>query len=286
MSVSRIIVPDDVLDVEICDICRKYLSVIPVKVNGTKIVCGRCVKKETVDMVESYYGLFAELALFKCINHFDGCNKYLTCDEVILHEGHCRSEEYVCLLCPNISPKIPIYMLLHHVKTNHRKLFLKKNTFAVELMDLETSIFFHRIDSHFFFIKECFDNRRNLISLRIIGIGKHTRSLRMNVTYFIKLQDENIIEFESRTCGNYDEFDNVNNSGCTKYLPNAVANQTIRIRVDIDIPACTQIVQMNPTLSRKVHERQNVIRVVPRNRPKVFAWPRIRKGQTLMYKNS
>lgn len=196
---SKIFVPDNVLDLLLCDKCHRYLSVKPVKVGKRNILCGRCVEEKNDEFVESFYRFFAEDALFKCVNHFDGCDKLLPHDQVIKHEKHCKSEEYACLLCPNNCPKVPIYMLYYHVRTRHVNSLLNKNSFSVKLTHLKGNTFFYRFENYLFFIKESFNSSDKSIFLCVVGVGKFFDTFNLVTTFSITLENNSVFRFQSET---------------------------------------------------------------------------------------
>lgn len=247
---SKIIVPDDVLDCLLCDECHRYLSVKPIKVGVKRIIlCGRCVDQKNKNFVNSYYGVFADDALFKCINHFDGCDKLLPYDKVTEHEKHCKSEEYDCLLCPEDVPKVPVYMLYRHVRTRHFNSLLSKNTFTVKLTHLKVNAFFHRIGNFLFFINESFNSNDNSILLCVIGVGKYFETSTLVTKFAISLEDKSVIDFQSETWSENNVMDmETNASKYTVGIDKAVENHTVTITFEIETPSYPLFVQTNSVL--------------------------------------
>lgn len=249
MSVSKVIVPDNVLDVLLCDECHKYLSVKPVTLDNRRILCGRC---SFAGNVNSQYGIFAENALFKCINHFDGCNTLLNYSQVISHEIKCKSENCECILCPAGSLEVPIYMLQYHVKKNHRKSILNTSYFTVMLTDLEMNMFFYRIQNNLFFIKQSFDRLNKSISIEFIKVVKNKgESPIIQIKYSIIYQGGGNIQLNSQpwpyklNCNSdTNEFKHV------AILNDANNNQKVTILFDIEISNLAQFVQSPLTESQ------------------------------------
>lgn len=173
---SLIIVPDDVLDKLVCDFCHKYLSVKPVTVSSNKrVTCGRCVSKTSNDLVESIYKSFAESALFKCINRYDGCNVLLKYNEVQKHETNCTVNRYLCPLCKNStdvsSAMHPTHSLTHHIPDKHRISYLKQNSVVVNLTNEIRNLFFYKQGNFLFFIWMEFNKATHTLSLNASFIG-------------------------------------------------------------------------------------------------------------------
>lgn len=167
---SLVIVPDDILDRRVCDYCHKYLSASPVKVAGNHIFCGRCVNRCGTESVNSAYELFGQNALFKCVNRYQGCDKLLSFGHVITHEETCRVKFNKCLICPEDTPELPIYLLPYHVKTRHESLYLTEKRFTVEIKPNERSIFFYKENNYLFFISHVYDSvKKNAIFVECVG---------------------------------------------------------------------------------------------------------------------
>lgn len=238
MSVSKLIVPDDVLDVLLCDNCHKYLSVKPIRVGGSQILCGRCIGEENVEYCNSQYEKFADYALFKCINQYEGCNKLLSCNEVLYHEEDCQYSCDRCILCLQ---KIPTYMLPYHVINKHIESYLTENYFCVELVHQKVNNFFYRIDNNLFFIRQFFDENQKLISLEFVGVGQRNVDIsRIHIKY-----GESDIQLESKTCSeNMDTMSNVWGSKYVFSIIDAGNRQLAKIRFDIKITRSSQFVQL------------------------------------------
>lgn len=247
MSVSKLIVPKDILDVLLCDNCHKYLSAKPVKMGDGKILCGRCLNEENVEYVNSQYEIFAEHALFNCINHFNGCRQLLSYDQVIEHEKHCKSENFECKLCLS---DVPTYMLPYHVKTNHNKSFLKKNYFIVELIHLKMNVFFYKTDSYLFFIEQFFNNNNKSISLNVIGVCNK----KLHINFCVKSQGDGDIHFESQTWPlNFDT--KCNNSKKYYIVVKNVKNcEVVKIYFDVEVPTLTQYMQIDSQSKETITE--------------------------------
>lgn len=124
-----LMIPDEVLEVLVCSLCQKYLSVQPIKVYpGGIIVCGRCSKTED----EGYYSLcnkIIEKSFFPCVNRYEGCRKALQFNEVSEHEKYCEKTENDCPICSR-SMSLTVYELVLHFKLLHRDCFLSKPEFT------------------------------------------------------------------------------------------------------------------------------------------------------------
>lgn len=180
MSVScrynnMIVVPDDVLETLICDICKNYLSVKPVAVRKTGKhlykLCGRCTRSRKGLVISKMYGYFAEIALFKCIYRFNGCKKLLTWDKVHEHEkNECSfsnsSNFYdnncsVCKYEPKFDGlkqifKISNYELIQHLRRAHMDSFLRSKIIKTTFKEFECWQYFIYLmdnDIYFFFFK-------------------------------------------------------------------------------------------------------------------------------------
>lgn len=121
-------IPDSVLETLICQNCKNYLSVRPVKVYPSRrILCGRC-SNEHDDGAISIYDSLAEFGLFKCINRYEGCDKVLRYSEVLEHEKTCRSSEHKCF-CSTVTTSLPA--LLSHCKEIHKNSILQAPSFEI-----------------------------------------------------------------------------------------------------------------------------------------------------------
>lgn len=142
------LIPEEILKNLVCDDCKKYLSVGPVKVYPNKhILCGRC-SKDNDNGVESLYGNIVQRGLFRCINRYDGCNQFLLYSEVSAHEANCKSELYNCPCC-YLLPKMPAFLLVNHFQKHHKESVLGNTNILI-------SVDRCNVDKKYLYIKEDF----------------------------------------------------------------------------------------------------------------------------------
>ncbi|KAJ8929375.1 hypothetical protein NQ314_017956 [Rhamnusium bicolor] len=129
---DNIVLSDKVLSQQICTKCLNYLSVGPVLVSrGGKILCGRCSNNSnTTSNVLKYslYNLVAEKLIFKCINHYVGCEKLLLFNETIEHEKDCKEVKLKCHFCNYEGNGC---QLRHHFDNEHPNFVMKDDAFKI-----------------------------------------------------------------------------------------------------------------------------------------------------------
>lgn len=146
---KMIIVPDYILEQLICDVCHKYLSVGPVKIRDNKKICGRCIHKGA-PAANSMYNIFIKIAIFKCINRFDGCSEVLSSKKVKQHEKVCIGKINKCPF-NDVTVRMPTFQLLYHLKMEHREFFLQKPNLSMDQLG-ETKLFWYLNENILFFL--------------------------------------------------------------------------------------------------------------------------------------
>lgn len=196
------IVPDDMLDELICDYCHKYLSVGPVKVDrNRRKICGRCSINHPEGAV-SFYRIFLEHALFKCINRFNGCNVLLKNNEVFLHEATCKTKPYyVCC-----KKKIPIYEVMYHYRKEHGLPILKSTILKTRLENLSTSeVYLYSKDNYLFFLEVLIDSLKSVVKLRSCYIGGGNGKSEIQQKFYLQIEGHYLLEINDTFCQHMSE---------------------------------------------------------------------------------
>ncbi|XP_066151871.1 uncharacterized protein [Euwallacea fornicatus] len=125
----NVVLPDQILQNQICSLCKLYLSCGPVKSYRDGVIhevkCGRCSRNKDGGGF-SQYNVIAEKVFFPCINRFDGCGHLLRYQETSEHELTCLSSKIRCPLCPAVNVHYVPLALANHFKFNHWKNNLNK----------------------------------------------------------------------------------------------------------------------------------------------------------------
>lgn len=104
----------------LCDNCKKYLSVPPIRMKAGKFLCGRC---DSSGERVSIYEELAKFITFPCSNK--PCPTLLKWGEVEIHESNCKNS--VLITCPK--PNCVSYWnkvdLQKHIIKNHKELVHK-----------------------------------------------------------------------------------------------------------------------------------------------------------------
>ncbi|KAG5885576.1 hypothetical protein JTB14_003774 [Gonioctena quinquepunctata] len=176
-------VPDELLDILVCDSCHKYLSVGPVKVYRDKATkCGRCSANEDGGVI-SQYGHIAEHGLFKCVNRFDGCRQLLTYTQVAEHESSCKSKKYVCPICPG-NTEVPTFLLVRHFREFHSDCYLKTPSFSLKLCEVNAKTYLYKEKDQLFFVKYR-NTSKDTICLNIFCLGGQEKADRIKQKFIV-----------------------------------------------------------------------------------------------------
>lgn len=235
------ILPDNILENQICDNCHKYLSAKPVMLAWRKIVCGRCINDEE-DLTESHYNILSEHTLFKCINRFDGCTELLAPEQVIDHEVSCESQSYTCLICTQI---IPSYLFPYHVKNHHKATYLSENCFAVKPDDFQINVFFYQKENALFFITQKYCTEENLISLNAVCISGP--QLNVFQKYYLE-KPQHLVETCRRKCHHISDAHKCDEIDYFK-IKKSQDNQLVNIRFEFEITNDIQFMKFDPIFS-------------------------------------
>lgn len=245
-KMTLFVVPEHFLENLTCDYCHKYLSVKPVKMARRKLICGRCVDIITEEeFVDSYYKLIIDNVLFKCINHYDGCGKLLTSDQVEIHELDCKSRDYYCPLCEFASSKLPTYLIPNHIRTKHKMSLLSKNYFTIKLINLKVNTFFFKKASYLFFIKAEFNTTFASLYVNAVFIGGNDENSDVFQKYYLP-HNQRFVATEQRKCLKLDCV-NKKITVDTIKIPH-VQNQSVTVMFEFEIPALINGIQIIPNL--------------------------------------
>lgn len=221
-----LIVPDNILEQLICDVCHKYLSVTPVKIayinNECKKICGRCFPTVTAlsndsqqELVVSHlYTLLSENMLFKCTNRFAGCGKLLTCDEVLSHEKLCYAKSLFCFICNfnsminkgiSESPAIDGCAILQHLKQEHQESYQANSSMIrTSLRALEKwNTFYYVMDDCIFITFVKFKRRDQAFLFKVCYIGNTNENKVVQVNGNIIIESTMVTQnllFGSNSC--------------------------------------------------------------------------------------
>lgn len=159
------LIPENLLENLVCDGCKKYLSVGPIKVYASRrVLCHRCVKNSYCDAtdgaVNSLYNRIADQLIFPCINRYEGCSDLLSYKDMLSHEKKCVSGSYKCPNC-KATPPFSAFEFLGHFKSYHRDDILKQP--VVKLLSHES------VDKDYLFVK---GNFLFLIHVSLMKNGK------------------------------------------------------------------------------------------------------------------
>ncbi|KAG5885575.1 hypothetical protein JTB14_003773 [Gonioctena quinquepunctata] len=176
-------VPEELLDIMVCDTCHKFLSVGPVKVYRNKATkCGRCSANEDGGVI-SQYGHIAEHGLFKCVNRFEGCRQLLTYTQVAEHESSCKSKKYVCPICPG-NTEVPTFLLVRHFREFHSDCYLKTPSFSLKLSEFDVKTCLYKEKDQLFFVKYR-NTSKDTISLNIFFLGDQEKADRIKQKFTV-----------------------------------------------------------------------------------------------------
>lgn len=209
------IVPDNILEQLICDFCHKYLSVTPVRFsckNECEKICGRCYSTDTILsngshqewVVSQLYASLSENMLFKCINRFAGCNKLLTCEEVLTHEEQCYAKSFFCFIC-NFnsvinsgifeSSAIDGCAILQHLKMEHQESYQANSMIRTSLNALEKwNTFYYVMEDSIFVTFVKFKRRDQAFLFKAYLIGNTDQKKMLQVNGNITIESTNVTQ--------------------------------------------------------------------------------------------
>lgn len=178
------IIPEDILQKQLCSQCGFYLSVGPIKVYPDRqVTCGKCSINNDLGVESLLYQNVIRNMVFPCKNRYDGCSALHSISNMSLHENQCHGGIYDCLLCSSF--KGIAYDLNLHCQKNHPKEMLLNAEFVVDFSkSYHGEVFFYCQGVKLFFIFFSYDKCREKVVLDVIFIGKCYKG---NMSYSFRL---------------------------------------------------------------------------------------------------
>ncbi|CAH1102896.1 unnamed protein product [Psylliodes chrysocephalus] len=198
-----LIIPDTVLESCVCSLCKKFLSVQPVKIyqnQKQKLKCGRCSNKDD-NGTESLYNIIAANGIFKCINRFEGCRKMLRHYEVLEHEKQSLVNTFCCPVCPGLC-KVRIFWMIFHFKKCHIDKYLKKPCFTINRDKINNTYLFRKDDNLFFISYKIQDNG----DIYLEGCNINPSNVQTSMSFFLLTKSSTVEARKLNLSDNKNEF--------------------------------------------------------------------------------
>ncbi|KAG5885572.1 hypothetical protein JTB14_003770 [Gonioctena quinquepunctata] len=235
------VVPDEVLETTLCDVCYKILSVGPVKIypdGQTK--CGRCSRQGDEGVI-SMYNSIARQAAFKCVNRFDGCRQLLTFADVADHESSCKSKKYVCPICPGTTD-VPTFLMVKHFKEYHGVCYLKTPLVSLDLSHFNTKTCLYKEKDNLLFIRWT-NTSLESIGFNTFHMGEQKRADKMTQKLTVHYRNDGPYNFET-SIKEYNAFNYENSEGFSLAKP-----QTDTVHIVLELHSNELDILRCPTLN-------------------------------------
>lgn len=191
---SKINLPEEVLNKMTCQSCKNLLSLYPVNIkkDGSGALCGRCKPAEEDQYLrDESYELLAQFLLFPCIYKDNGCTKSLVPTLLEGHEPCCEYRKYGCptSLYTKCKWEGPKNVLFQHFEEKHPNLIINEQRFEIDFTNSMEEKLLMSVNDEIFLVKKDIDARKEIFICGVEYIKSQEKDDVYN--YFLRIESNN-----------------------------------------------------------------------------------------------